>query len=299
MSSTPLGGRFATSPQIGLGLSSPSNQTILPVMLWPSGSIMGFFAIASTTFVGSETSFALSEGNIPIVNVTLPANPKRVNQFMAAVYTDPAYQNSAMSDVNGMNTGAGAPQALVNAAILGLPSAEYSPWLGYHAMIDTNHTGYNYRHVMGTEAWFSIMNAGNLIGSLQTSMSQVITSPSPQAPPTGANAELRWVATMNVSSNNLPNSFFDFNWQVMFNASSTSTTPVTIQVVSNPSVGTLKAVLVTGSTGQSYDALGNVNFTTVRIIKMGDTTPGVYVFSFTVTDNLNQVTPVTLALTLV
>jgi len=301
-SPTSVLGRFATSFKVGLPLPASINQTILPVMSWPSGKVHGFFPITSTTFLGSETSFTLPEGAITITTVTLPQNKNRVGAFMAAVYVDPAYQNKSMQDTGDKNTSqpqALQAQALAYAAILSLPSSQNSPWLGYHTFVNTNNTGYVYRHIMGTEAWFSLMNSGNLIGSLNSSMSKVVTSPAPQGAPTAGNGALRWVATMNVSSNNLPNLFFDFNWQAMFSASSTSSTPLTLTVNSNPAGGALKAVLVTGANGQTLDPNGNVQFTTVRIIKIGDVVPGVYNFTFSVVDNLNQTTPVTLALTIV
>lgn len=61
-----------TPSYFGRPLVKPSKQTILVAMGKPSGKIYGYFSIAETTFTGTETSFTMLDGVVPIESITHP-----------------------------------------------------------------------------------------------------------------------------------------------------------------------------------------------------------------------------------
>lgn len=256
---------FATDNKLGLPLSAPSTQTILPVVT-DNGNIQGFFTISETTFTGAETTFALAEGSVAIKSVTLPEKVSDgrgygVRQYMAAVYATPRLRE----------------------------------WLGYSAFVNTNDTGYGVRHVMPTQGWFTYYNRGVLVTNLLVGMDATVTVPESNVPPDASNGTIRWVASMSAASSQMKCGFFDFPWVDLFKVKS-DRTAVRIEIVSNPAGGEFKSTLVPNPT---ITPLGGVEFNTVRIIRLKDVAAGAYVFTYKVVDDKNQSTTCTLTLTVV
>jgi hypothetical protein len=280
-----------SSTQYGLPLAVPSKQTVLPI-LTTSGSCVGFFPIASTTFAGTETSFTLSEGAVPITTVTLaPKNTtnvydeQRVEQFMAAQWPE------------------------VDDGIM--------PWLGYTELVPSNipnTLGFYSRWALTPTKMINFFGRGAYLNSIKFNLADFV-NPSPAAP---GNPQLttpqalRWATTVNMAAFDPSCAFFDFNWVTQFNAvfnPDTNTqntgnfvTPLNISIASNPAGGFFKASVVTGQGGQTIYAGGGVVFNTIRIIRLQDPTAGTYVFTFNISMNTNGVvtqTTATLDLTVV
>ncbi len=254
-----------TNNKLGLPLKQPSIQTIIPVVT-DNGNIMGFFTIAATTFDGTETSFALLEGPVEITSITLPAKASDgsnygVEQYMAAYYDTPRLRE----------------------------------WLGYSAFVSVNDTGYDTRYSMPTQGYVRRHNRGILITNLSVGMDTQVTVLEPAVPPNVQNAAVRWVAKLSANSVTLQCGFFDFPWTTLFQAKS-DLTPIRIEIVANPPGGKFKSTLVPNPV---ISPLGNIEFNTVRIIKLGEAHAGDYVFNYMVIDDKNQSTPCTLTLTVV
>jgi hypothetical protein len=259
----------ATNNKLGLPLATPSHQTILPIFCGGNGNLQGFFTIASTTFNGSETSFTLADGAVPIQSVTLPKKVSDgsnygVQQYMAVVYPD--------------------------------DQVSKRPWVGHSAWVDTNDTGYAISYSMPSQGWYTRYNRGTLITNLRVNMAALSMTPPSSTPPSATNATQRWVASMNRLSSELECGFFDFNWVSLFKASSPSIDPLSITIVSNPAGGVFKSTLVPY---QVVAGQGGVQFNTVRIIRLLDAAAGTYVFNYQVTDTKGNTTPCTLTLTVV
>lgn len=62
-----------TPSYFGRPLDKPSKQTILVAMGRPSGKIYGYFSIAETTFDGTETTFTMPDGDVPVQSITHPS----------------------------------------------------------------------------------------------------------------------------------------------------------------------------------------------------------------------------------
>ncbi len=255
---------FQTNNKLGLPLEAPVAQTILPVMC-DNGNIMGFFTIGATTFDGTETEFALAEGDVALTSITLPKGVDNgsgygVEQYMAVYYEQPRLRE----------------------------------WLGYAAFVSVNDTGYQLSYSMPSQGWVTRMNRGTLITNLSVQMDTLTTVVEPEVPPNVQNGAVRWAAAMNVNSPQLKScGFFDFNWVALFQAKSKAT-PLRIEVVNNPASGEFKSSLVPNPVVMP---LGGIEFNTVRIIKLKDVEAGVYVFNYLVIDDKNQSTPCVLTLT--
>lgn len=254
-----------TNNELGLALKQPSSQTIIPVVT-DNGNIMGFFTIAKTTFDGTETTFDLSEGPIDITSITLPAKVDDgsgygVEQYMAAYYDVPRLRE----------------------------------WLGYSAFVSVNDTGYATSYSMPVQGYVRRHNRGILITNLSVTMDTQGSVLEVNVPPNVQNAAVRWVAKLSANSVSLKCGFFDFPWTTLFKAKS-DLTPLRIEIVANPVGGVFKSTLVPNPV---ISPLGNVEFNTVRIIKLGDAVPGDYVFNYLVVDDKNQSTPCTLTLSVV
>lgn len=276
-----------SSNQYGLALAAPSKQTLLPVMT-PSGRVYGFFPIASTTFVGTETTFALAAGSVSIQSVTLPPKvqtnvygEQRVQQFMAAVF----------------------PQA----------TAGQAPWRGYAELVSVdnpNDVGHYAWWSMPVTSWFRHFSKGIFMDAMTWSMGNYNTGvamPSQNPPTVSTPKTLAWACTMNLQSFAEDCSFFDFRWDTLFNASvqanptayGNGVVPLSLSTVSNPVGGIFKASVLQGDGAQVIVPGGGVMFNTVRILRLADPTAGTYTFNFSVSDNLGQATPAVLTLTVV
>lgn len=275
----------------GLPLAASSKQTVLPV-LTTSGNVVGFFPIASTTFVGTERTFALTEGAVPITTVTLaPKNvtnvydEQRVEQFMAVQWPE-------VDD--------------------GL-----KPWLGYTELVRSNipnTLGFYSRWALTPTKMINFFGRGVYLDSLKFSLSDFVNP----APATPGNPQvttpqaLRWATSIDMAAFDPNCSFFDFSWASLFNAKFNPDTnsqntgnfviPLSISIQSNPAGGFFKASVVTGQGGQTIYPGGGVVFDTIRILRLQDPPAGTYAFTFLISMNTNGVvtsTTATLNLTVV
>lgn len=261
---------FATNNQLGLPLDTPSTQTILPVICGGNGNIRGWLSIAVTTFDGTETTFTTSDGPIPITTVTLPklvvndGLKYRVYQYMAAVFPDEVER--------------------------------VMPWLGYTAFVDVDESQYAMQWFMPTEGQGYRLNRGPLFTDLTVRMDvdQGVPPVNP-APPVVTPATLQWAVSLSMNDLQVGCGFFDFNWVTLFKAQSQAS-PLRIEIVSNPASGEFKTTVVPY---MSIIGAGEVEFNTLRIIKLKPVDPGSYTFNYQVVDQLGQATPVTLTLTVV
>ena len=269
--------------QLGLPFVTPAAQTIIPVILgnrngglnadgnqaFTNGEILGWFAIPSQVFDGTETSVTMPEGPLPITSVTLPAlnqgEQHRVQQYMAAVYND--------LDVR------------------------VKPWLGYANFIDTRETQYAMQWLMPTEVTTSRFNRGPLLTDLLVRMdADVGGGVPPVSPPVVVPATLRWVVSATAQDLAPDCGFFDFNWVELFQAQTVGYEPLKIETVSNPSGGEFKTTVVPFPT---VLPTGSVEFNTLRIIKLKDVAPGDYLFNYAITDTHGGRTPVVFTLTVI
>lgn len=269
--------------QFGLALAQPSRQTLLPIMM-PSGKIYGFFPIAAQTFAGTETTYALAEGSVPVTTVTLPPKnltniqgEQRVEQFMVA-------QWSSVKE-------------------------SLAPWRGYAAFIDVavpNVLGYYAWWSMPVTSWFRHFGKGVYLDSLSVGMALLNPGTVPTEPPTVVTPQvLTWATSMDAQSFATDCAFFDFRWDLLFETAvqadptqqGNGVIPLSISTVSNPPGGFFKASVVQGGGGQTIVPGGGVVFNTVRILRLQDPAPGTYTFDFAVSDNLGRTTPAVLTLT--
>jgi hypothetical protein len=261
--------------EYGLPLTAPSKQTILPVVKQSDGMIMGFYAIAETTFTGSETSFTLSDGTVPLLSVTVDAlnqtntqdaDEARVPQFMAAVWPiDNEYQ---------------------------------LPWRGYASFIDPslpNNIGYYAWWSMPTVLWMKHFSLGTWLTSMKYGLAQYdIVAPTPGGnPPVTTPQSLEWSTSIDLAAFGPNCTYSDFNWIELFQAQlatdpsveGVAVVPQSIMTTSNPAGGALKASVVQGVSGSAGPTIypgGGVVFNTVRILKLLDVVPGTYTFTFQV-----------------
>lgn len=277
----------ASSILFGQPLLVPSKQNIIPV-LSAKGMIEGFYPIASTTFAGTETSFTLSQGAIPITTVTLP---QRVLSTSAANASDRVQQFVAAS----------------------WPVAQESskPWMGYAELVPNDKSGYYSWWSMPQVRIINHFSRGIYIGSLVSGMNAFNQTPNPPEPPVIVTpGALEWACSLDPVALNPECAFFDFNWVDLFaaqfplnqTAQGYQVVPLTITPLTNPAGGFFKASVLTGMGGQTIYPGGGVVFNTIRILKLADPTPGAYTFTFSISANINGViesVPATLNLTVV
>ena len=251
-----------TSNRYGLPLIAPVSQTIIPVMN-ESGLVYGFFAIASTTFTGLEASYLVGPTILPLRSVTVGSNPANVRQFMAAVYSRNIVGN-------------------------------YRPWASssfQDVMADGAYRGFT----MSAMDWITRFSKGIVVAALSESMNRVQVAPvAPTAPVVSTTATQTWASSVSYLSLNGACSFIDFNWQILFNAQS-SVRGLRIVPISNPPA-IFRSSVVGVPVVQNG---GGVVYDTIRILKIDEATPGVYVFLFDVYNIDGLKTAVTLNLTVV
>lgn len=262
---------FATNNKLGAGLTAPSTQSILPVLCGGNGQLLGFYPIASTTFDGTETSFTLSQGDIKITSVKLPP---RVNdgsgygvvEYMAAYFDGPT-------------------------------DLRTEPWLGYQEFISNNDLGYRMQWYQPTVGSGYVLTRGIFLSALEVSMDQTPYVPDVPVPPTGGNATIYWKAKLGLNAAQYECAFFDFNWVVLFNAKTEGRhNPMRIEFISNPPGGEFKSTLVAFP---SATVDGDIEFNTVRVVRLKDAAPGDYPFVYKVTDRNNLSILCNLTLTIV
>jgi hypothetical protein len=271
--------------QFGLPLNEPSTQTIIPI-LDQYGRAYGFFPIQKTTFEGTETSFALSDGELAITTVLLPVGVKNnsnipaVSEYMAAVY-DPV-------------------------------QVPLAPWRGFTEFVSSDiplGIGYTSWWSMPPGNWIQHFTAGIFLDSLVFNMASFAFTPPPgQGNPQVGNpaATFTWSTVVDLQAFQQQASFIDFQWIDLFEASlqqnpnfapGEQIIPLSITTTSNPAGGFFKASVVQALGSQSILPGGGVLFNTIRILRLLDPVAGDYVFNFNILDNLGNTTPVTLTLT--
>lgn len=258
--------------------ASPVPQTLLPIIIKQTGQCYGYYPIASHNFVGTETTYALSDGSVPVSKVTMPVRNSDghgfwVKEFMAVVYD---WSEEAAR-----------------------------PWEGHASWIGPSATGYYTFWSMPTTTWHRRHSNGVLFDSFRLGMATFPPSaPDTPTPPDGSNGKIFWACSLSQASVQQECAFFDFPWMDTFNSSLPADKqglliPQSITVLTNPTGGEFKATLVTGFGGQTVYPGGAVVFNTIRILKLADPAPGDYVFTFRITAQNQLTTDVTLTLTVV
>ncbi len=262
--------------QFGLPLAQPSAQLILPIVL-TSGAVKGFFPITSTTFQGTETSFTLSDGAVPITTVTLPPknntgtyDENRVSQYMAAQW--PEVDDYAQ------------------------------PWRGYTELVSSdvpNTIGFYSWWSMPAVMWFQHFGRGSYLEAMKFNLDKYVTAPpSPPGPPVVTTPQtLNWATSLNAVAFSTNCAFFDFSWTSLFKTqfiedpsqAGNTVIPLTISIVSNPAGGYFKASTVSAQGSQVVVPGGGVQFNTVRILRLQDPPVGTYTFTFAISANINGV----------
>lgn len=278
------------------------DQTILPIIT-AAGVVMGFFPITSTTFDGTETSFTMASGTVPITTVSLPEKNKlsylddqyRNELYMAAMWPDP------ITDANMTNTG--------HKVIF----RNFAPWRGYPEFVDGQKPkalGYYSWWSMPATLWRHHFGVGTYLNALTNDLDFPIPTPPSTNPPTPVTPQtLRWACTANAETMLIDCAYFDFNWVKEFQLNfppdpeqtGNATIPMTISVTSNPAGGFFKASVVQGL-GQTIIAGGGVVYDTIRILKLEDPTAGTYTFDFSISASINGTSvsvPAVLTLTVV
>lgn len=262
---------FQTNNKLGQPLAAPSPQTILPIINGGNGNIVGFYPIVLTTFDGSEREFTLSQGEVPITSVTLPAkiddgSGYGVQQYMAVVFDAPLDKYN-------------------------------EPWIGYSEFVSINETGYEMRWYQPTVGRGWVLQLGTLLKALSLGMDQSPPAGNVPVPPTAVNGTMRWAGRLNLSSTEYECAFFDFNWVALFQAKcDNELLPKRLEVLSNPPGGEFKSTLVPYP---SATPLGLIEFNTVRILRLKNAVAADYVFNYRVVDSNNLSVNVELTLTVV
>ena len=265
MSSTIYGGQLTT----------PVTQSILPVII-KTGKVLGFLTLSTPVTYAANAAIPSATINGQVVQpsvVTLPAKGSnsiddyRISQYVA--YVVPQSQESSL------------------------------PCTGMAAFIPAGQDG-NYSGWSAPASSGAVLRANNgtLLQALKLNITTAYNPPVASGNPIANNASMNWTCQAFTSGFANPNSFFDFNWMAAFGTPISGSNPVRISTVSNPAGNIFKAMLVT-SAGQSVAPAGAVIFNTIRILALAPAPAGAYVFTFAVTDSLNNSTNVTLTLNVV
>lgn len=304
--------------QVILGAPFPTGttvtQTILPIMT-AENRIVGFFPITSTVFTGTERTFTLASGVIPITSAALPAKNEtsfldeyRQELFMVAFWPEGTGELSTDNDINNLPWHA---NPLQPTKVL-TTYRDLRPWLGYSEFVDGSRPrglGYYSWWSMPAVRWLNHFSRGVYIDALINSLDSTAVVPPGTTPPTPVTPQtLRWAATADMESFQIDCASFDFNWVSQFQVAYPPDTdqpgngrvPMSLEVVSNPPEGFFKAVVV--QSVQTIIAGGSAVFDTVRILRLADPTAGDYTFTFNIKMALNGTAvsiPATLTLTVV
>ena len=240
-------------------------QTFLPIIKSDTKRVLGLYSIASTVFVGTETTFALAEGSVPVGLFTPEPSiiRRQSGPFMAALPTH---------------------IDIVQQAYKG-----YGQYIPVESVAPAN----NWSVTPGAGAQLQTFD-GALLYGLKYNLGTAVTLPTVGAPTVTTPAALTWDASAPFA--NAPTyKYFDFNWVNLFAVSFPTLTPAFIQVTTNPAG--LSAVVIMNE----QEALQGVTYNTVRIIKTGAgaLATGAYAFVFNIVDRQGHNTAVTLNLTVV
>jgi len=242
----------------GLALAAPSTQTLIPAMN-ASGLMYGFYPIASTVFDGTESSLTLPDCTVPLTTVTVDSGAA-VKQYMAAVW----------------------PLGIANG---------YAPWAS-SSLVAPGDGAYRW-FSMPTESWFLHFGLGTLATALTIGMSQVVTSPAAPSAPT-VTTPVAYVYNGSISYAAITGdcAFFDFNWVLAFTQTQDQV-PLRITPVTSPA-GLLAKVI-----GVPTATANGVMYDSIRILRLNPAiTPGVYVFTSSITNLSGLSSTVTLNLTI-
>lgn len=269
--------------QFGVAFDQPVKQTILPIVIMPHGTMHGFFYIAETEFDGTETEFALTEGNVPIMTV-----------------------QKGPHNIDGTGFDQGTEQFM--AAVWDVTVEAQRPWIGYLEWINNESTGMYARWTLPSQFVHLIENWGALYGSFKVRLDRVVITGQPDipTPPTGSNGAMSWVSQINWDAISQDCAFFDLNWFDLFQASynktyqcpdgSTAVVPISITPLTAPPQW--KVMVVRAGTNMEV-AQGGAVYNTLRFIRILSAPPGDYTFTFRIVDQYNQTTTVTMTLTVV
>lgn len=325
--------RVPTPSYFGRPLVKPSKQTILVVMGAPSGSIFGYFSIAETTFDGTETSFTMPDGTVPIQSITHPSfqhptfntraaglpdgqdyltggrlniartNSPVVGQYMAAVWPD----SELLKARTVHRYGAGNPvQAGIRGGAQAVPGAGALtiPWNGFSNFVDVSMLGYAHYWVNALNTTEDRLTLGVLVQSLTLGMASVPANFDPNTPippdPENPNATMRWYANVSQSALIGACPYFDFNWVNLFqskNKQYRNSTTVIPQSITPTTVPPGFKVFLVG-TNPTVVVGTNVTYDTLRVMLIDPDAapPGDYEFAFTVSTDQGSA-QVTLTLT--
>jgi hypothetical protein len=240
-------------------------QTWLPVVR-RRGDIVGLFAIASHTFDGTETSYALAAGSVPVKLFTVPTIPNetKIQSYMGAQFAVAEDSNEA--------------------------------WCSYAEFVPISWVAPGARWSMPVVGGGLTKSDGALIDGLYNGLTASIAAPSWSAPTVTTPATATWEAAVPTLSNTAGIRYFDFNWVSAFQASFPTSEPAFITVSSNPGAGYLKAIVLAGGN----QMVGAITQTNVRIVNITQVAPpaGLYAFGFNVNDRHGNITAVTFNLTI-
>jgi len=258
------------STKYGLPLTSPSKQNILLAMK-DDGVVIGWYPIATTTFNGSETTFALSDVTVPIKSVTVDTGVGNNKfQFMAAVFSVKTRWDTQ-------------PWASVNLL---------QPGQGYYRWWSLPTEGARLNHGGGI-----VMNALKFQNMVQPGAS---APAAPGAPSVTTPIAVTWGASIAYEMINGGCAFFDIPWVTLFTQNSNAV-PIRITTTSVPAAIGGHTPFAASTLGQPVATPNGPVYDTLRIIRLIEPdllTPGLYVFTFTITTEANTTALVTLNLTI-
>jgi hypothetical protein len=251
----------------GLPFVKNIEQTLIPAMT-KDGKVYGFYPINKKSFSGTETSFNLPDGEIPLTSVTVDTNPvlRNQTQYMAAVWE------------------------------LGLPH-NFRPWQGHASFVEGNPQAHRW-YSMPTESWELHFAKGFLIDALINNISGTKYKEGTVPSPSAKDAKMTWQASIDYKALTGDCAFFDFNWHTVF-ATKSEETPLSLTVISNPApvspgtVSPLKASVI----GIPAETANGTVFNTVRVLRLTPIKPGDYEFEFEIR-SVNLSTKVKLVLTI-
>ena len=244
----------------GAPLSAPSVQTLVPVLARVQGSanVTGFFVIPATEFDGTETRVEVAEDiDVPIQPVVLPPrgydgslNNAIVQEYMGCVYD---------WELN----------------------REVNPYAGIPTFIPSDDNSYFNRYVNASGEIKSNYSRGNLRGALRIG-AMTVSQPPVDPPEAGETEAIQyWRASVPFGSIGQSCAFYDLNWVDVFQSSTIGSLgqPNRIEVVSNPTGGILKAMVLRQM--PLYVGEGGVAYDTLRFVALVPSVPADdYVFNF-------------------
>ncbi len=258
-------------------LSAPSNQSLIPVLARFQGaaSVTGYFVISATEFDGSETEVEVApDVDVPIQPVVLPprGHDGSLNNAILQEYMGCVYDWEFHREVN--------------------------PYAGIETFIPADDGSYFNRYVNASGEIKSIYSWGNLIGMLRVG-EVTVSSSSVQPPEVGEDEVVQyWRASVPFGSLGQSCAFYDMNWVDVFQSSTIGSMgqPNRIEVISNPSGGILKAMVLRQV--PLYVGEGGVAFDTLRFVALTPNVPADdYVFDFKIIGAGNLSVDVELTLT--